>query len=60
MKPLKPILEFFKSQLKKATDVWDFIIQSQLKIHDINTHQRQKRSFKCGFTFFSQNKKFSC
>ncbi|MDD4637896.1 MAG: DNA primase, partial [Bacteroidales bacterium] len=34
--------EFFKSQLKKATDVWDFIIQSQLKIHDINTIKGKK------------------
>lgn len=29
--------EFFKSQLKKSTDVWDFIIKSQLKIHDVTT-----------------------
>ena len=29
--------EFFKSQLLKTTDVWDFIIQSQLKSNDINT-----------------------
>ncbi|MDD4135842.1 MAG: DNA primase [Candidatus Shapirobacteria bacterium] len=34
--------EFFKSQLKKATDVWDFIIQSQLKIHDIGTIKGKK------------------
>ena len=34
--------EFFKSQLKKAMDVWDFIIQSQLKIHDINTVKGKK------------------
>jgi len=34
--------EFFKSQIKKATDVWDFIIQSQLKIHDINTIKGKK------------------
>ena len=34
--------EFFKSQLKKSTDVWDFIIQSQLKINDINTVKGKK------------------
>jgi len=34
--------DFFKFQLKKATDVWDFIIQSQLKIHDINTIKGKK------------------
>ena len=34
--------EFFKSQLAKATDVWDFILQSQLKIHDINTVKGKK------------------
>lgn len=34
--------EFFKLQLKKATDVWDFIIKSQLKIHDINTTKGKK------------------
>ena len=34
--------EFFKSQLKKSTDVWDFIIQSQLKINDINTIKGKK------------------
>ena len=34
--------EFFKSQLVKATDVWDFILQSQLKIHDINTVKGKK------------------
>ena len=34
--------EFFKSQLSKATDVWDFILQSQLKIHDINTVKGKK------------------
>ena len=39
---IKADLEFFKSQLKKATDVWDFIIQSQLKIHDINTVKGKK------------------
>lgn len=34
--------EFFKSQLTKATDVWDFIIQSQLKIHDASTTKGKK------------------
>jgi len=34
--------EFFKSQLKKSTDVWDFIIQSQLKINDVNTIKGKK------------------
>jgi DNA primase len=34
--------DFFKSQLKKATDIWDFIIQSQLKIHDTNTIKGKK------------------
>lgn len=34
--------EFFKNQIKKATDVWDFIIQSQLKIHDTNTVKGKK------------------
>jgi DNA primase len=34
--------EFFKSQLTKATDVWDFIIKSQLKIHDVNTTKGKK------------------
>ena len=34
--------EFFKSQLKKSTDVWDFIIQSQLKINDVNTVKGKK------------------
>ncbi|MDD2483243.1 MAG: DNA primase [Candidatus Shapirobacteria bacterium] len=34
--------EFFKFQLTKATDVWDFIIQSQLKINDINTIKGKK------------------
>lgn len=34
--------EFFKSQLLKATDVWDFIIKSQLKIHDVNTTKGKK------------------
>ncbi|MDD2224704.1 MAG: DNA primase [Candidatus Shapirobacteria bacterium] len=39
---IKSDLEFFKFQFKKATDVWDFIIQSQLKIHDINTIKGKK------------------
>jgi len=34
--------EFFKSQLKKSSDVWDFIIQSQLKINDVNTIKGKK------------------
>jgi len=34
--------EFFKSQLAKATDVWDFILQSQLKLHDANTVKGKK------------------
>ncbi len=34
--------EFFKSQLAKATDVWDFIIKSQLKLHDANTVKGKK------------------
>ncbi|MDD4785027.1 MAG: DNA primase [Candidatus Shapirobacteria bacterium] len=34
--------EFFKSQLKKSTDVWDFIIQSQIKINDIDTIKGKK------------------
>lgn len=34
--------EFFKSQLAKATDIWDFIIQSQLKLHDITTVKGKK------------------
>lgn len=34
--------EFFKLQLTKATDVWDFIIKSQLKIHDVNTTKGKK------------------
>ncbi len=39
---IKSDLEFFKSQLKKASNVWDFIIQSQLKIHDVNTVKGKK------------------
>ena len=34
--------EFFKSQLTKATDVWDFIIKSQLKLHDSNSVKGKK------------------
>ncbi len=39
---IKADLEFFKSQLKKAIDIWDFIIQSQLKINDIDTIKGKK------------------
>ncbi len=34
--------EFFKLQLTKATDIWDYIIQSQLKSNDINTVKGKK------------------
>jgi DNA primase len=39
---IKADLEFFKSQLKKTIDIWDFIIQSQLKINDVNTIKGKK------------------
>lgn len=39
---IKADLEFFRSQLLKATNIWDFIIQSQLKIHDVNTVKGKK------------------
>lgn len=34
--------DFFKSQLSKSGNIWDFIIQSQLKINDINTVKGKK------------------
>jgi len=39
---IKADLEFFKAQLKKSVDIWDFIIESQLKINDINTIKGKK------------------
>lgn len=35
-------LEFFKKQLSQAVSVWDFIIQSQLKINDVDTVHGKK------------------
>ncbi|MDD4938118.1 MAG: DNA primase [Candidatus Shapirobacteria bacterium] len=34
---VKSDLEFFKNQLNKAIPIWDFIIQSQIKINDPST-----------------------
>ncbi|MFA5750306.1 MAG: DNA primase [Candidatus Shapirobacteria bacterium] len=39
---VKSDLEFFKKQLKQAIPVWDFIIQSQLKINDSETIKGKK------------------
>jgi DNA primase len=43
--------EFFKSQLKKAIDIWDFIIQSQIKTNDINTVKGKKEVLKIVLPF---------
>jgi DNA primase len=39
---VKADLEFFKKQLTQAVPVWDFIIQSQLKINDSETIKGKK------------------
>jgi len=39
---IKADLEFFKNQLKEAIPVWDFIIQSQLKINNSETIKGKK------------------
>lgn len=39
---IKADLEFFKKQLDKAIPIWDFIIDSQLKINDFNTIRGKK------------------
>jgi len=39
---IKANLEFFKNQLKEAIPVWDFIIQSQLKINNSETIKGKK------------------
>lgn len=39
---VKSDLDFFKTQLDKAIPIWDFIIQSQIKINDSNTIHGKK------------------
>jgi len=39
---IKADLEFFKKQLSKAIPIWDFIIDSQLKINDPNSIRGKK------------------
>lgn len=49
---IKADLEFFKNQLKKAGDVWDFILQSQLKTFDSSTVKGKKEILSIVLPFF--------